>query len=93
MGSAGVLTGVLRVLGGFAAEKRVGHRWTLGGIVLGTVEVALGAALLLAARVNPELLAPIIVAWGLASGGLLIVEGIRLRRFRPDPPSSSGDPT
>jgi hypothetical protein len=36
LGISAVLTGVLRVLGGFAAEERLGRRWTLGGIVLGT---------------------------------------------------------
>jgi hypothetical protein len=41
-----VLTGLLRILGGFAAEERVGRRWTLGGIALGTLELALGALLL-----------------------------------------------
>src|SRR5215211_4807404 len=48
LGIAAVLTGLLRVLGGFAAEERLGRRWTLGAIVLGTLEVALGALLLLA---------------------------------------------
>ena len=40
LGISAVLTGLLRVLGGFAAEERLGRRWTLGGIVLGTLEVA-----------------------------------------------------
>jgi uncharacterized membrane protein HdeD (DUF308 family) len=81
LGTAAVLTGLLRVLGGFAAERRFGRWWTLGGIVLGTLEVALGAVLLLAALVDPGLLGPVVVAWGLASGSLLLAEGIRLRRF------------
>jgi uncharacterized membrane protein HdeD (DUF308 family) len=42
LGAAAVLTGLLRVLGGFAAERRFGRWWTLGGIVLGALEVALG---------------------------------------------------
>jgi len=66
---------------GFAAEERFGRWWTLGGIVLGALEVALGAVLLLAALVDPGLLAPVLVVWGLACGSLLIAEGIRLRRF------------
>ncbi len=45
LGVSAVLTGLLRVLGGFAAEERLGHRWTLGGIVLCTLEVALGVLL------------------------------------------------
>jgi uncharacterized membrane protein HdeD (DUF308 family) len=31
LGISAVLTGLLRILGGFAAEERVGRRWTLGG--------------------------------------------------------------
>jgi hypothetical protein len=49
--------------------------------VLGALEVALGVVLLLAALVDPGLLGPVVVAWGLASGSLLVAEGIRLRRF------------
>jgi uncharacterized membrane protein HdeD (DUF308 family) len=42
LGISAVLTGLLRILGGFAAEERLGRRWTLGGIVLGTLELGLG---------------------------------------------------
>jgi uncharacterized membrane protein HdeD (DUF308 family) len=81
LGIAGVLTGLLRILGGFAAEERLGRRWTLGGIVVGMLEVGLGALLLLGEEVDPDLLAPIVVAWGVASGSLLVAEGLRLHRF------------
>ena len=81
LGIAAVLTGVLRVLGGFAAEERVGRRWTLGGIVLGTLELALGALLLLTREMDPGLLVPIVAAWGAVSGILLLAQGLRLRRF------------
>jgi uncharacterized membrane protein HdeD (DUF308 family) len=81
LGIAGVLTGLLRTLGGFAAEERLGRRWTLGGIVVGALEVGLGALLLLGEQVDPDLLAPIVVAWGVASGSLLVAEGLRLHRF------------
>ena len=81
LGIAAVLTGVLRVLGGFAAEERLGRRWTLGGIVLGALEVALGALLLLTSELDPDLLVPIVAAWGAVSGILLLAEGLRLRRF------------
>ena len=76
-----MLTGVLRIFGGFAAEERVGRRWTLGGIVLGTLELALGALLLLTSGVDPDLLVPIVAAWGAVSGILLLAQGLRLRRF------------
>jgi uncharacterized membrane protein HdeD (DUF308 family) len=81
LGTSAVLTGLLRILGGFAAEERLGRRWTLGGIVLGTLEVALGALLLLTNQVDPGLLVPIAAAWGAVSGILLLAQGLRLRRF------------
>jgi uncharacterized membrane protein HdeD (DUF308 family) len=81
LGISAVLTGLLRILGGFAAEERLGRRWTLGGIVLGTLELALGALLLLTSEVDPDLLAPITAAWGAVSGILLLAQGLRLRRF------------
>jgi uncharacterized membrane protein HdeD (DUF308 family) len=81
VGISAVLTGLLRVLGGFAAEERLGRRWTLGGIVLGALEVALGGLLLLTTELSPDLLAPIAAAWGVTSGSLLMAEGLRLRRI------------
>jgi uncharacterized membrane protein HdeD (DUF308 family) len=80
LGISAVLTGLLRILGGFAAEERLGRRWTLGGIVLGTLEVALGALLLLRSEVDPDLLVPIAAAWGAVSGILLLAQGLGLRR-------------
>jgi uncharacterized membrane protein HdeD (DUF308 family) len=82
LGVAAVLTGLLRILGGFTAKERLGRRWTLGGIVLGTLEVALGAVLLLTTQFNAGSLASVVAAWGLASGILLLEEGIRLRHLR-----------
>jgi len=81
LGISAVLTGLLRILGGFAAEERVGRRWTLGGIVLGTLELGLGALLLVTREVDPDLLVPIGAAWGSVSGILLLAQGLRLRRF------------
>ena len=80
LGISAVLTGLLRILGGFAAEERVGRRWTLGGIVLGTLELGLGALLLLTSEVDPDLLVPIGAAWGAVSGILLLAQGLGLRR-------------
>jgi uncharacterized membrane protein HdeD (DUF308 family) len=81
LGISAVLMGLLRILGGFATEERLGRRWILGGIVLGTLEVALGALLLLTREVHPGLLVPIAAAWGVVSGILLLAQGLRLRRF------------
>jgi len=49
--------------------------------VLGTLEVGLGALLLLTSQVDPDLLAPFVAAWGAVSGSLLVAEGLRLHRF------------
>jgi uncharacterized membrane protein HdeD (DUF308 family) len=81
LGISAVLTGLLRILGGFAAEERVGRRWTLGGIVLGTLELGLGALLLVTSEVDPDLLVPIGAAWGAVSGILLLAQGLGLRRL------------
>ncbi|HSK91012.1 MAG TPA: hypothetical protein VK875_06855 [Euzebyales bacterium] len=80
LGISAVLTGLLRILGGFAAEERLGRRWTLGGIALGTLELGLGA-LLLTSGVEPDLLVPIVAAWGAVSGTVLLAQGLRLRRL------------
>jgi uncharacterized membrane protein HdeD (DUF308 family) len=92
LGISGVLMGLLRILGGFAAEERLGRRWTLGGIVLGTLEFALGALLLLTSGNEPDLLAPIVAAWGAVSGSLLLAQGLRLRRFAHTWRQPSGTP-
>lgn len=81
LGVSAVLTGVLRVLGGFAAERQLGRRWTIGGVVLGALEAAIGGLLLLSTEVDPDVLWPVAAAWGVASGTLLTAEGLRLRRF------------
>jgi uncharacterized membrane protein HdeD (DUF308 family) len=92
LGISAVLTGLLRILGGFAAEERVGRRWTLGGIVLGTLEVALGALLLVTSEVDSDLLVPIGAAWGVVSGILLLAQGLGLRRVARSWRQASGTP-
>jgi uncharacterized membrane protein HdeD (DUF308 family) len=92
LGISAVLTGLLRVLGGFAAEERVGRRWTLGGIVLGTLELGLGALLLVTSEVDPDLLVPFGAAWGAVSGILLLAQGLRLRRVARTWRQASGTP-
>jgi uncharacterized membrane protein HdeD (DUF308 family) len=92
LGISAVLTGLLRILGGFAAEERVGRRWTLGGIVLGTLELGLGALLLVTSGVDSDLLAPIGAAWGAVSGILLLAQGLGLRRVASTWQASSTPP-
>jgi hypothetical protein len=49
--------------------------------VLGSLEAALGGLLLLSTEVEPAVLWPVAAAWGVASGTLLLAEGLRLRRL------------
>ncbi len=56
-----VATGCLRIVGAFEVEERTGHRWTIGGMILGSVEVVLGVSLFLvlfARIVDPALQSP-----------------------------------
>ena len=77
LGDSALLTGLLRILGGFAAERR----WTLGGMVLGTLEAVLGGVALLSADIDPEMLWAVAAAWAAVSGSLLVAAGLRLRRL------------
>ena len=91
LGISASLTGLLRVLGGFATQERPGRQWTLGGIVLGTLELAFGV-LVLTSTTDPDLLVPLVAVWGAVSGILLLAEGLRLRRlarsWRPPAPET-----
>jgi uncharacterized membrane protein HdeD (DUF308 family) len=80
LGIPAVLTGLLRILGGYAFQERLGRRWTLDGTILGTLELALGALLLGPRGVGLDLLVPITAAWGAVSGILLLTQGLQLRR-------------
>jgi hypothetical protein len=71
---------VPRVLGGFAAEKRLGRPWTLGGIGLETLEAALGGVLLLSTEVGLDVLAPV-AAPGDGQRRPAPGRGLRLRRL------------
>ena len=64
-----------------APAPQLGRRWTIGGVVLGTLEAALGVLLLASTDIRPEVIGPVAAAWGVVSGSLLLAEGVRLRRF------------
>lgn len=91
LGISASLTGLLRVLGGFATQERPGRQRTLGGIVLGILELAFGV-LVLTSTADPDLLVPLVAAWGAVSGILLLAEGLRLCRlariWRPPAPET-----
>ena len=75
-----VLTGTLRLLGAFEAERRTGRWWTFGGLALGSVEIVPGAIVLVAGSGNLRLVTVAIAAWGLIGGTLLLLEGFKIRR-------------
>ena len=80
LGIAIVLIGCLRLLGAFEIKRETGHRWTFGGLALGSVEMGLGLILLFS-RGDLQALAAVLAVWGLVGGSLLLIEGFRLRRF------------
>ena len=69
------------MVAGFAAEKQLGWRWTIGGVVLGALETVLGVLLLASTELRPEVIWPVAAAWGMVSGSLPLAEGVRLRCF------------
>jgi uncharacterized membrane protein HdeD (DUF308 family) len=80
LGVSAILTGTLRLGGAFEAERRTGRWWTFGGLALGSVEIVLGAIVLLAGSGNVRLITAAIAAWGLIGGTLLLLEGFTIRR-------------
>jgi len=77
-----VATGCLRLVGAFEVEERTGHRWTIGGVILGTVEVALGTVLFVARDAHASTVRITIGVWGLVAGVLLLAQGARMLRVR-----------
>jgi uncharacterized membrane protein HdeD (DUF308 family) len=77
-----VATGCLRLLGAFEVEERSGRRWTVGGLILGFVEVCLGAMLFLARDAHAPAVRTTIGVWGLVAGILLLVQGVRMLHVR-----------
>ena len=79
LGFAAAAMGSLRLVGAFEIERRSGHRWSIGGLVLGGLELGTGI-LLLATDTHSRGVMITIGTWALASGTLLIVEAIRARQ-------------
>lgn len=77
-----IATGGLRLVGAFEIEEHTGHRWTIGGVILGSVEICIGVVLFLAKNAQASTLRITIGVWGLAAGFLLLVQGARMRRAR-----------
>ena len=77
-----VATGCLRIVGAFEVEERTGHRWTIGGMILGSVEVVLGVILLLVRNTQGSTVRITIGIWGLVAGSLLLAQGFRMLQAR-----------
>jgi uncharacterized membrane protein HdeD (DUF308 family) len=75
-------TGGLRLVGAFEVEEQTGHRWTMGGIILGSVEVLLGIILFIVRDAHASTVRITIGVWALVAGTLLFVQGIRMLRIR-----------
>jgi uncharacterized membrane protein HdeD (DUF308 family) len=79
LGLAALAMGTLRLVGAFEIERRTGHRWSIGGLILGVLEVGTGILLIRTDTVSRGVMVTVGV-WALASGTLLIVEAVRARR-------------
>jgi|GEM_PF-1672214 len=77
-----IATGALRLAGAFEIEEHTAHRWTIGGVILGTTEIGIGLALLLLRDATASTLRTTLGVWGLAAGILLLMQGLRLLRVR-----------
>jgi uncharacterized membrane protein HdeD (DUF308 family) len=82
LGSAILLTGVFRVVGGLAIEERTGRSWTWGGLVLGTTEIVLGALVISSLWMGVGAAVVAAVAWAFVGGTLLILDGLNSYRLR-----------
>jgi uncharacterized membrane protein HdeD (DUF308 family) len=78
LGLAALAMGALRLVGAFEIERRTGHRWSIGGLILGGLEVGTGILLIATDTLSPGVMITVGV-WALASGTLLIVEAVRAR--------------
>ncbi len=77
-----VATGCLRLVGAFEIEEHTQRRWTTGGLILGSVEVCIGAVLFLSGEAATPTLRLTVGVWGVAAGSLLLIQGLRLRARR-----------
>lgn len=88
LGYAAIAMGTLRLVGAFALERRAGRRWTLGGLVLGGLEVGTGL-LLVAVDSSSSAVAKTVAGWAFASGTILLIEALRVRAAGHDAAGSS----
>jgi len=79
LGLAAFAMGTLRLVGAFEIERRTGHRWSVGGLILGVLEIGTGILLIATDTVSRSVIVMAGV-WALVSGTLLILEAVRARR-------------
>jgi uncharacterized membrane protein HdeD (DUF308 family) len=80
LGFAAAAMGTLRLVGAFEIERRTSHRWSIGGLILGGLELGTGIILLVATDTQSNALMITVGGWALASGTLLMLEAVRARR-------------
>lgn len=78
------LTGVLHLVGGFMVGERI-DRWPAGHLLLGLLEVVLGAILLFA-PVRRELIDAAATIWAFTAGSVLAFDAMRAHRRWSGPP-------
>ncbi len=80
LGFAAIAMGALRLVGAFELERRTGRRWTVGGLIMGCLEIGTGSLLIANDTLSSGVVITVCV-WSLASGTLLIVEAVRAHRL------------
>ena len=90
LGLSAVAMGLLRLLGGFHDDQIAGDRPRLRyRVVVGTLDIVLGVALLIGSATSASQIRLALVAWGLLTGTFLLLDALRLRRL--DSPSRPGE--
>ena len=82
LGLSAVAMGLLRLLGGFHDDQIAGDRPRLRyRVVVGTLDIVLGVALLIGSATSASQIRLALVAWGLLTGTFLLLDALRLRRL------------
>jgi uncharacterized membrane protein HdeD (DUF308 family) len=85
VGALILATGVTNVASGVLTGDGLVRRRSQESLVLGTLEIVLGTALILSRGQPAQLLLLATTAWALAAGTVLLAEGLRLRRRAAGP--------
>jgi uncharacterized membrane protein HdeD (DUF308 family) len=82
LGVAGIAMGFLRLSGRFRDDQLAAHRPRARyRLVVGTLDVVLGVAVLLASEDNVDEVRLVLGIWGLLVGTFLVLDALRLRRY------------